>query len=94
MQVSYWENLKLKKNKHHFRCTNIPFSGEVISREGVQPDIKKLCAARHQEAVCNNRDVPSTNNTELQSLLGIMNYLGRFSPSTAEACEPLRKSYQ
>ena len=32
------------------------------------------------------------NNTkELQSFLGVMNYLGKFSPVTAEMCKPLRK---
>ena len=31
-------NLKLNKAKCHFRCTSIPFFGEVVSRQGVQPD--------------------------------------------------------
>ena len=31
-------NLKLNKEKCHFRCTSIPFFGEVVLREGVQPD--------------------------------------------------------
>ena len=34
-------NLKLNKDKCHFRCTSIPFFGKVISRQGVQPDPKK-----------------------------------------------------
>ena len=34
-------NLKLHKEKYHFRCTSIPFFGEVISREWVQPDPQK-----------------------------------------------------
>ena len=34
-------NLKLNKEKCHFRCTSIQFFGEVISREGVQPDPQK-----------------------------------------------------
>ena len=33
-------NLKLNKEKFHFRCTSIPFFGEVILRRGVQPDHK------------------------------------------------------
>ena len=36
--------LKLNKNKHHFRCTSVPFFGEVISRNGVQPDPQKIKA--------------------------------------------------
>ena len=31
-------NLKLNKEKCHFRCTSIPFFREVVSREAVQPD--------------------------------------------------------
>ena len=32
-------NLKLNKDKRHFRCTSIPFFGEVVSREGIQLDL-------------------------------------------------------
>ena len=28
-------NLKLNKEKCHFRCTSIPFFGEVVSRDGM-----------------------------------------------------------
>ena len=35
-------NLKLNKDKCHFRCTSIPFFGEVILRDGVQPDPQKI----------------------------------------------------
>ena len=37
-------NLKLNKDKCHFRCTSIPFFGEVILRNGVQPDPQKIKA--------------------------------------------------
>ena len=37
-------NLKLNKDKCHFRCTLIPFFGEVVSREGIQPDPQKIRA--------------------------------------------------
>ena len=32
-------NLKLNKDKCHFRCMLIPFFGEVVSREGIQLDL-------------------------------------------------------
>ena len=35
-------NLKLSKDKCHFRCTSIPFFGEVVSRNGMQPDPWKI----------------------------------------------------
>ena len=37
-------NLKLNKEKCHFRCTSIPFFGEVVSRQGIQPDPQKVRA--------------------------------------------------
>ena len=33
--------LKLNKEKCHFRCMSIPFFGEVVSREAIQPDPQK-----------------------------------------------------
>ena len=74
-------NLKLNKDKCHFRCTSIPFFGKVVSREGIQPDLQMIKALT-------NMPVPK-NKRELQAFLGIINYLGKFSPGTAEVCKPL-----
>ena len=76
-------NLKLNKDKCHFRCTSIPFFGKVVSRKGIQPDPQKI-------KVLTNMLVPK-NKRELQVFLGIINYLGKFSPGMAEVCEPLQK---
>ena len=46
-------NLKLNKEKCHFRCTSIPFFEEVILRRGVQPDPQKIKALL---------DMPPPNN--------------------------------
>ena len=76
-------NLKLNKEKCHFRCTSIPFFGEVVSRDGVQQDLQKINALTK---------IPVTQNKkELQAFLGIINYLSKFSPDTSVVCEPLRK---
>ena len=76
-------NLKLNKDKCHFRCTSILFFGKVVLQKGVQPDPQKVGALTKMLA--------PKNKQELQSFLGIINYLGKFSPGTAEVCEPLRK---
>ena len=76
-------NLKLNKGKCHFRCTSIPFFGEVILREGVQPDPQKI-------KTLTDMLVPN-NKMELQAFLSIINYLGKFSPGTADVCDPLCK---
>ena len=48
MQLCHREHIKLKKNKCHFRCTKIPFFGEVLSRSTTRP----------KEAEYTKRDVP------------------------------------
>ena len=59
-------NLKLNKEKCHFRCTSIPFFGEVVLREVIQPDPQKVRALT---------DMPAPKNKkELQAFLGIINY--------------------
>ena len=76
-------NLKLNKEKCHFRCMSIPFFGKVVARQGVQPKPQKV-------RVLTERPAPK-NKKELQAFLGIINYLNTFSPGMSETCEPLRK---
>ena len=49
-------NLKLNKEKCHFRCTSVLFFGEVILRTGVQPDSQKTKALI---------DMPPPNNKKI-----------------------------
>ena len=49
-------NLKLNKDKCHFRCTAIPFFGKVVSRQGVQPDPQKVKALTKMLAPKNKRE--------------------------------------
>ena len=58
-------NLKLNKDKCHFRCTLIPFFGEVVSGEGIQPGPLKIRTMTEML-------VPKTKK-ELQAFLGILN---------------------
>ena len=44
-----------------------------------------------KETVGINQNVDPNKEKELQPFFGIMNYLGKFSPLTAEVVEPLRK---
>ena len=74
-------NLKLNREKCHFRCTSIPFFGEVVSRHGVQPNPQKVRALTEMPA--------PQNKKELQAFLGLINYLNKFSPGTLEACSYL-----
>ena len=62
---------------------SIPFFGKVISREGIQPDPQKI-------KVLTDMPAPKSKK-KLQAFLGIINYLGKFSPGTADICDPLHK---
>ena len=44
LQICSQLNLKLNKDSCHFRCTQVPFSGEIISWYGVKLDPQKLKA--------------------------------------------------
>ena len=72
-------NLKLSKKKCHFRCMAIPFFGEVVSRDGMQPDPRKISTLTEMAT--------SKNKKELQAFLGIFNYLSKFSPDMMEVCK-------
>ena len=61
----------------------IPFFGEVISRNGVQPDLQNISALMEMP--------PPNTKKELQAFLGIINSLDKFSPNTAVVCKFLYK---
>ena len=61
----------------------IPIFCEIISRHAVKPDWRKLEVLREMP--------PPKTKMELQAFLGIINYLSKFSPSTANICESLRQ---
>ena len=74
-------SFKLNKDKCHFQCTSVPFFEGIILHNGVKPDTQKIKALMEM--------LPPKNKKELQSFLGIINYLGKLSPNTASKCEPL-----
>ena len=61
----------------------IPFFLEVISRCRVSPDPVKVKALMDM--------LPPKTKRELQSFLGIVSYLSKFKPMTAEVCKPLHR---
>ena len=63
-------------------CTRIPFFGEIISRNGVQPELQKLYMLTEMLPLLTKRTA---------IFLGIKNYLEKFSLVIAEICKPLRK---
>ena len=61
----------IKRNaaKCVFGATEVSYFGHVLSDKGVQPDPKKIAAIQEME--------PPRNKQELETLLGMVNYLAK-----------------
>ena len=75
--------LKLNDKKCELRKTAIKFLGHSISKDGVKADEEKIAAIRHMKA--------PTNVSELRTVLGMINYLGRFIPQLSHHLAPMNK---
>ena len=79
-------NLKLNREKCHFRVSEVRYVGHVLSADGVKPDPQKV------EAI-NRMPVP-VNREELQRFLGVVTYLSKFIPNMSQQSAPLRQLLQ
>ena len=75
-------NVKFNDDKLVFRQKQLPFFGHIIGEDGVSPDPEKVAAIN---AMKQPSDVKG-----LQSFLGMVNYLHRYSPRLSELTAPLR----
>ena len=75
-------NIKFNYDKIRFKKKEVTFFGETYTTDGRKPDPGKV------EAILNLK-LPE-NKKELQSFLGMVNYLGKFTPELACLTEPLR----
>lgn len=76
-------NLKFGPEKCKLRVTAVPFFGEMASRKGIKPDPKKL------EGISKMR-IPK-DKIQLQSFLGCLNFMSKFSPELSVLVKPLRQ---
>ncbi len=74
-------NVTLNAEKCQFRKTSIKFLGHVVSEGAVAVDPDKVKAIADME--------PPQDKKELQSLLGMLNFLTRHIPDRSENLEPL-----
>lgn len=77
------KGLRLNENKLEVGVTEISYFGHVLSERGLQPDPAKIAAILDMP--------PPENRTELETILGMINYLSRFAPNLAEITSPLRE---
>ena len=82
LDASRRNNVGLNSEKFQFRQSSVSFFGHTISENGFEPSPEKLEAIQ-------NLSTPA-NAKELLTVLGLVNYLNRFSPNLAELTAPLR----
>lgn len=83
LQVLKNNNVLLNKKKCIYKTKRIEFLGHELTEKGVKPLNKYI------EAIHSTRK--PTNVEELQSFLGLANYVGKWIANLASVTEPLRK---
>ena len=83
LQRSRDRGVKLNLEKCIFCVTEVPFFGHILSADGLKPDPAKITAIK-------NMDAPA-NRAELGTVLGMINYLSKFSSKLTDVTAPLRE---
>ena len=74
-------NIKLNKDKLHWKGSELAYMGHLITAEGVKPDPAKL------EAIV---QMPQPDDKkEVQRLMGMINYLQKFARGMSDITQPL-----
>jgi len=76
-------NIKFNSAKLQYKVPKVKFLGFLFSSEGVQPDEERIRSIRELNEPCNKK--------ELQSFLGMINYLRGFIPNLSEIVTPFRE---
>ena len=72
--------LKLNKQKCKFKQTKLSFLGHMISESGVSPDSDKVQAIM---------ELPQPTATTIRSVIGMINFLGRYVPNLQTIMKPM-----
>ena len=82
METAKKNNIKLNFDKIQYKQKELEFLGETYTTQGCKPSDMKLKAIT---------EMPKpTTLKDLQTFLGMVQYLSKFSPRIAEIAEPLR----
>ena len=82
LEAARMNGVKFNAEKMQFKTTNCKFFGEILTEMGMKIDEEKVEAIEKMTA--------PTNKMELQSFLGMVNYLKRYTPVLTEVSVPLR----
>ena len=83
LETACMNNVSLNAKKFNFKSTDCPFFGHNLTPEGLKIDPKKAEAILAMEA--------PTNIKDLQSFLGLVTYLNKFSANLTQIAEPLQR---
>ena len=75
MERAHKTGLSFNAEKCKIRCTEIPFFGHIISASRLRPDPQKVKAINSMD--------PSTSLADLQTFLGMTQFLSRYVPNMA-----------
>ena len=76
-------NVKLNYEKLQYKCTEVNFYGKTYTTDGCTSAWSKITAIV---------EMPSpSSKKEVQSFVGMINYLSKFSPRLTELAEPIRE---
>ncbi|XP_064461580.1 uncharacterized protein K02A2.6-like [Ornithodoros turicata] len=75
--------VKIKKEKCEFFKNQFQYLGHVINAEGIKPSLEKVEAILHAP--------PPADKQQLRSLLGAMNFYGKFLPDLSSVLYPLHR---
>ena len=76
------KNLKLNKDKMKLRRTEVKFMGHILAQDGLRADDETLRAFSEMPTPCDKQGV--------SRILGMINYLQRYSPNLSSISKPLR----
>ena len=82
LNICQKEGLVLNSKKLELRRERVTFFGAEYSAQGMHPDPKKVQGIREMTA--------QTDKQQLQSFLGMVNYMGTFIPNLSHHTEQLR----
>ena len=75
--------VRLNPDKCRIGLTEVSYFGHTLSRDGIKPDPNKVKAIREMQ--------PPQSKAELETVLGMINYLSRFAPHLSQVNSPLRQ---
>ena len=77
------KGLKRNPKKLNFKQTSVSYMGHIFSTQGLAADPEKVKAVSQMQY--------PTDVQGVQRVLGVANYLAKFTPKLSTVCEPLRR---